>query len=155
MKQILVVVAAVLLLGACGQVQRHESLPEPGEKTETSAVPEESTVEEDAAEPTQEEINEQIKAEAVEIDFIKAQAAEYAKYARVKATGEVKLKDDLNFVLSTEEGDGHGLYDITYLNTTEVQFEDGDIVTVYGSYDGPDGREDLPIIRVTIIEPVE
>lgn len=144
MKKLSLLFAAMLVLAACGE----EEAAEP--------VEQEETVEETTDEPTQEELNAQMKEEAIEAEFTKANAEEYEVGTRLKATGEVSFMGDdqtfLEFTLTTEEGEGFGMYNITGVNTTETEIADGQVVTVYGAYDGKDEELGFPIISVTIVE---
>ena len=142
MKKILWLFLIATLLVACGNEEEPEV-------RETEPVENKQQ----ADEPTQEELNEQIKAEAIEVEFVKANAEEYEVGTRLKATGEVSFLDDITFTLTTEEGEGYGMYEIFYANTTEAEFKDGDTVTVYGAYDGKADDSGMPKIGVSIIEP--
>lgn len=147
MERIIGIIGMVLLLSACGS-------DEAG--TETGpAETEQQTSEQQTSEPTQEEINQQIKAEAVEIDFVEANGGGIEVGTRVKATGEVSFLDDLTFTLTTDEGEGFGMYEIQYANTTDAVFEDGDTVTVYGAFTGKAEGTGMPSISTPLIEPAE
>jgi hypothetical protein len=143
MKRLSLLLTGVLLLAACG------------EEEATEPVEVEGTVEDTAtSEPSQEELNTQLKEEATEIDFVQANAGEIEEGTKVKATGEVSnLVDDtlMEFTLTTEEGDGSGMYSVKGFNTTDAAIEEGQTVTVYGTYDGKDDSG-MPSIALTIIE---
>ena len=144
MKRLTVLLSIALLLAACSE----EASEEP--KAEDTAAETEAAVEE----PTQEDLNTQIKEEAVEIEFVKANADEVAEGTQVRATGEVSnLVNDtmIEFTLKTEEGEGFGMYSIKGFNTTEAEVQDGQTVTIYGTYSGKDDAS-MPAINVTIIE---
>ncbi|MFW5411610.1 hypothetical protein [Aerococcus urinaeequi] len=115
-----------------------------------------SAVESSSDEPSQDELNQQLKDKAIEIDFVTANAGKYEVGTKVKATGEVSLLNDdsimPSFDLTTESDDGYGLYYVKGFNTSDTEFSNGDIVTVYGTYDGKDEQTGGPKISVTYIE---
>lgn len=140
-----VLFALVLLMAACSE-----------EETEPAATQEEPETEE-AAGPSQEELNEQMKEEATEIDFVEANGGDLSPGTKVKATGEISALDPTglrggDFMLSVEEGDGFGVYSVTNLNTVEIPLEEGQTVTVYGTFDGAEEGTSMPMITATIIE---
>lgn len=140
MKKLSVILMAFLLLAACSD--------------EPTAEPEEVETVEDTDEPTQEELNAQLKEEATEIEFVKANGDEVEEGTKVKATGDISnLVDDtlMEFTLTTEEGEGSGMYSVKGFNTTEATVEEGQSVTVYGTYAGKDDMG-MPEISLTIIE---
>ena len=123
---------------------------------ETAQYNEDSYLEEKQAEEDkkQKEIAE-IKAEAVQADFVELNADEYAGLGeKVFASGEVtaitKYGAIGEFDLTTEEGDGYGMYRI--INATDVEIEEGDIIKVYGIVYLKDDTG-LPTISAYIIEP--
>lgn len=144
-KRLAVLFALVLLMAACSE-----------EETEPAATQEEIETEE-AAGPSQEELNEQMKEEAIEIDFVEANGGDLAEGTKVKATGELSALDPSglrggDFMLSVEEGDGFGVYDVSNFNTVEIPLEEGQTVTVYGTFAGPEEGTSMPMITATIIE---
>lgn len=145
MKRLIVILTAGILLAACG-----EGESAPVESQEVGSTEEKAA----ESEPTQEELNAQLKEEATEIDFVKANGDEVEEGTKVKATGEVSnLIDDtlMKFTLATEEGEGFGMYSVAGFNTTEADISDGQTVTIYGTYAGK-GDTGMPAINVTIIE---
>jgi hypothetical protein len=106
-------------------------------------------------EPTQEELNDKLKSEAVEASFVELNdpAAEINK--QVFAVGEVSVKHEDGifqvFDLSVKEGEGYGIYQVTdVLKVTD--YSDGDTVKVYGIYKGKDEATGMPMINSTVIE---
>ncbi|WP_212680074.1 hypothetical protein, partial [Salmonella enterica] len=81
--------------------------------SETTQSEEAKETSSDATEPSQEELNAEMKAEATKIDFVTANAGEYGEQDRLYAEGEVSslTKDTMDtFILTTEEGEGSGMY---------------------------------------------
>ena len=134
---------SALLLAACGD--------------EEDATPKEDTPVVETAgetnEPTQEELNAQLKEEATAIDFVAANGGEIAKNTKVKTTGVVKVISSEGvggeFMLTTTEGEGFGVYTIVNLSMTETA--EGNEVTIYGTFAGKDDAG-MPKIVATIIE---
>jgi hypothetical protein len=97
-------------------------------------------------EPTQEEINEKIKKEAVKADFVRLNGHESEpknKYLRVFIEGEISnvryeytdIDPFPHFLISQKEKDGYGLYHITNILNIK-NLKDGDKVKVYGVVEG-------------------
>ncbi len=110
-----------------------------------------------AVDPTQ-MIGEDPRPKAVEADFVKINAGEWeGKF--VKAVGEVsliKLKTDqiIIFDLTTQEGDGYGVYSVeAAFNVGEIERDiaEGDRVVVYGTVEKPNDLM-MPVIGASIIE---
>lgn len=147
MERIIGIIGMVLLLTACGS-------DEAGTETGPSET-EQQTSEQQTAGPTQEELNQQLKDEAVEIDFVEANGGGVEVGTKVKATGEVSFLNEFTFTLTTDEGEGSGMYEIQYVNTTDTVFEDGDTVTIYGAFTGKLESTGMPSISTSLIEPTE
>ncbi|MBS4188665.1 hypothetical protein KHA94_00325 [Bacillus sp. FJAT-49705] len=124
--------------------------------SEETTKPESEKLTEEAAskEPTQEELNEKLKSEAVKADFVKLNGDEAEKGLKVHAVGKVSViaEDGIfrTFTLTTEEGEGFGMYSILDV-LKETEYAEGDTVKVYGSYDGKDDLG-FPQINSTVIE---
>lgn len=110
-------------------------------------------------EPSQEELNGQLREEAIEANFVKINGDEVKEGTKLKVTGEITVLfdegvQDGNFTLTTDEPDGgHGMYSIINLNTVEqVDIVVGEEVIVYGAYSGRDDDTGMPVITATIIE---
>lgn len=134
---------SALLLAACGGEE--EGTP----KEDTPVV---ETARE-TNEPTQEELNAQLKEEATAIDFVAANGGEIAEKTKVTITGKVGtvMSEGVGgvFTVSTTEGDGAGMYTIENYSMTETA-EDAE-VTIYGTFDGKD-ESGIPQIVAIIIE---
>lgn len=134
---------SALLLAACGD----EEDAAPKEDTPVVETSRESN------EPTQEELNAQLKEEATAIGFVAANSGEIAENTKVTLKGEVKVIFSEGvagkFSLTTTEGERFGVYTIVNLSMTETA--EGDEVTIYGTFDGKD-ESGIPQIVATIIE---
>ncbi|UTR05438.1 hypothetical protein MM326_15175 [Alkalihalobacillus sp. LMS6] len=104
--------------------------------------------------PSQDELDQKMRDEAEEIDFVAANNGEYTGDEIIKASGKATVVvnsgvgDD--FLLSVEQGDGYGMYDVFILRT-DVDLNEGDEVTVYGSID-IESTEGLPRIIGVLFE---
>lgn len=150
MKRVLLL-GLILLLVACGS---DKADTEPIEQNGVEMASENDVVKN---EPTQEELNEQLKTEAMDADFVSINGDEVEEGAKLKVTGEISFVSGEgvrggNFTITTEEKDGHGMYNIINLNTADpVEIVEGIEVTVYGTYSGKD-ETGIPEITATIIE---
>lgn len=146
MKRLLLLLMAALLLAACGN-------DEPKKVEVDGPDNEKEVVEDTESKPTQDEINEKLKSEAVEYSFVEINGGEVKENEKVKLTGEVSLVMNESipgrFMLTTTEGDGFGMY--TIVNALSIDVEEGTNVTVYGSYAGVD-ETGMPEITSTVIE---
>lgn len=143
MKKLILLLA--IILGLTGCQSTNDTTTEPESKEESVKI-----------EPTQEELNAKLKAEAVKADFVEINV-DNPVGKKVFAEGEVTIltKGALDeFTLTTKEGDGYGIYQITLANTTEEDYSEGDIVRIYGTADGKD-ELGMPKILATIVEKVE
>lgn len=140
-KLIFTLIALLLFIAACNS---------DNDKPETSVEP-------TTNEPTQEELNEQLKEEAIEADIIQINGDEVEEGTKLKATGEISVyKEGLgplgkDFMLTTEEGNGHGIYQIINMDANDTTIQEEQTVTVYGTYYGKD-ESGTPQITVTVIE---
>lgn len=111
-------------------------------------------------EPTQEQLNETLKREAMKADFVELNVDEPPIGKKVFAEGKVDVLTVDNvmdeFFLTTREGDGYGMYKINLLKTTGFNFEysEGDQVRIYGGVTKKE-EDGTPQIIATIIEKVE
>lgn len=128
---------------------------------EEGLIPKSDKKKADKGEPTQEELDEKLKKEAVPIDWVKAVSDEIPEGTKVYGEGEVDDypidKDDVmqDFGLSIKYGeDEWGVFEVrtftTLPNVEEVQ--EGDIAKVYGTYAGKHEVTGLPLISATIVE---
>ncbi|SHI03251.1 hypothetical protein [Virgibacillus chiguensis] len=146
-----------ITLVACSNSETKEAKTEkeePKQEVEEKEEPEEN-------EPTQEELDEELKKEAVPIDWAKAVSDEIPKGTKVYGEGEVDKyssnESDVmqDFGLSIKYGeDEWGVFEVrtftTLPNVEEVQ--EGDIAKVYGTYAGKHEVTGLPLISATIVE---
>src|SRR5690625_4049844 len=119
------IILMVMLLSACGN----------DEEVNTESKEDESSVEQESNEPSQEELDEQLKEEATEADFVKVNGGEVEEGAKLFAEGEVSHADEeiiQQFTLTTKSGDGYGMYTV---KSIADEVSDGDQVKVYGTYD--------------------
>lgn len=127
--------------------------------TETDVVEQsddEVSKEESADEPTQEELNEQLKATAKKGDFVEMNAERVEEGERIYLEGEVSviLSEDKvmpEYSFTTKEGDGYGVYTIFDLSSNGVPNQ-GDKLKIYGTYSGRDEMYGGPKITVTVVE---
>ena len=121
------------------------------EKLSTKEV---TKTDEKSNEPSQDELDAQLKEDAVQADFVKLNSDEATKGEKVFAEGEITniSKEGVlgEFTLTTEEKDGSGMYMIKVL-AAEAEFTKGDQVKIFGI---TEGKDDLgfPIINATILE---
>jgi hypothetical protein len=117
----------------------------------TPVVPDEPGA---GAAQVQQDANMRLKQEAVKADFIKINGGEVADGAKLLLEGKVGVvmdEDGKQFSLSTDEGDGHGVYNIVDIGDSPGVTE-GDIVTIWGTYQGKDKNTGIPIIAAHIVE---
>lgn len=104
--------------------------------------------------PSQEELNEKLKQEAVQANYTELDSNNQPIGKKVYIDGEVGpgMKDVMDeFMLTSKEGDGFGVYKIQLFNTTETEYHKGDQVRVYGTVKGKDDSG-MPLISATILE---
>ena len=109
------------------------------------------TISEKESEESQEESDEKRKDESVPmvIDEVEEGESVHAK-GKVEGSGETVGIGD-TFILKTEEENEYGVF-LIYNLTTNEGIQDGDNITVYGTYDGEDEETGLHIINGTVIE---
>ncbi|MBM7717294.1 vacuolar-type H+-ATPase subunit I/STV1 [Bacillus thermophilus] len=147
-KFLLIFVVAFLVMVGCSSedsaAPKEESKPKEEKQTEE--------VEKDD-EPTQEELDQKLKEEAVEADFVELNVDNPPDGKKVKATGEVTLVHESGvggtFSLTTDEG----IYSIQNMSLEEV--EEGQEVTAYGTTSSEKAEDGSPQIVATIIEVVD
>jgi len=135
---LLIVLFSVSLLAACGG---NEKVSDQGEPKETATKEQE---------PTQDELNEQLKAEAVEANFVELNGDNAEENKKVFTAGEVTIinKEGSMGEFTLSDGDG-GMY--TIVNVLGTEISEGDQVKVYGPFTGKDDLG-FPTISATIIE---
>ena len=145
MRKYLIITLATILITACTPKEKKtvsSSNTNPGEQTEITK------------EPSQEELNAKLKMEAVQADFVELNIDSPPKGKKVYVDGEVSvlIKGPLDeFTITSKEGDGFGMYKIQLRNTTDVEYNNGDFVRVYGAVNDKD-ELGFPRIFGTIIE---
>ena len=106
-------------------------------------------------EPTQEELDSNLKKEAVEADFIKINGGEW-KNKKVFEQGKISnidVKDPMiTFSLTAKDKNGMAMYKIATFKTLPnvAKFNEGDIVKIYGTV-GEAGADGIPKIDATIV----
>lgn len=143
MRKLIFALFATLLLSACNQESTDQVVEETVEAEETVIN-----------EPSQDELNEQLKEEAVKADFVELNVDTPPDGKKVYIEGEVSLLtagtvDE--FVLTSEEETGKGMYKIEFADTTDVDYSEGDQVRVYGAVNGKD-EVGMPKVLATILE---
>lgn len=149
MKKILVSMLAILLVFALVACSNGDSEEKTTSKTE-EIVNKEST----EKGPSQQKLNEKLKKEAVKADFVELNVDNPPEGKKVYIDGEVSAlnKGPMDeFVLTSKEDKGNGMYMIKLANTTDVEFSEGDQVRVYGVVNGKDDTG-MPKVLATIIE---
>lgn len=143
-KRILLVVVILALMTVAGCSQP------------SSSAPVEPVQNEQPNEPSQEELNAQLKQRATKADFIELNGKNAPVGKSVYATGSVmsviKPGSLGEFMLSVEEGDGYGIYIIRNLDLGNSVDEENIQVTLWGSYYGKHEKLGGPVILATIIE---
>lgn len=140
MKKLLIAIVSLVIISGCSSEPKEtvKKVPEVSQKNN---------------EPTQDELNEKLKSEAVRADFVELNGGKAEMNKRVFAVGEVTIviKEGSmgEFTLTTVDGDGYGMYTVKNVLGTEVN--EGDQVKVYGPFTGKDDLG-FPTISATIIE---
>lgn len=160
MKKLLTVITlgvVAVSLVACGGGETKEASGNTGATTgamaaTTGAVTQDNT-------KSREEMNAQLKTEAVEADFVKINGGEWEdKSVFVEATVNVaNHNDSLKSILhvSKKTNAGYESYDISVFNTIVpdiVNIKDGDKIKAYGIVDKK--GDGAPVILATIVEKV-
>ncbi|PFC85188.1 DNA-binding protein [Bacillus anthracis] len=114
--------------------------------------------------PSQKEINDTFKKEAVKGDFIEFNSDTPPKDKKVFFEGKIdkllsavekELKTSDYFMLKTEENDGIGVFKVLNAdidNTNKEHFKEGDTVRVYGKFMEKDALTGMPTIASPLIE---
>ncbi|MFD0827582.1 hypothetical protein ACT8ZR_18295 [Neobacillus sp. M.A.Huq-85] len=131
-------------------------------KTEQKDTPVVKTAQEKKDEPTQQELNDKLKSEAVQADFVELNVDNPPLRKKVYIDGKVSVltKGVLDeFTITSKEGNGYGMYHVTLFNTTDTKYSEGDQVRIYGTVGGLNsgkevGKDDSGMIMIiaTIIE---
>jgi len=106
--------------------------------------------------PTQEELNIQLKEEAIEADFVNINGDKVEKGTKLHLKGEVSVIDSIEslgkFSITTKENDGFGMYDIINFTGEKLNIKEGDIIEVWGVYNVKDENTGMPTISMTVYE---
>ena len=108
---------------------------------------------------SQEELNIRLKKEAVKAEFIELNSnskSNINKKVYLEGTVGTILKDGVlgEFSVNTKEENGYGIYTILNMHTTEKEtLKQGDIIKIYGVYDGKE-KDNIPKITAIIIEKI-
>jgi hypothetical protein len=110
---------------------------------------------ESESEPSQEELDNKLKKEAVEVDFVTANADQYEEGTKLFAKGTVEsiIDDGSAFptiLFSTKSGDGYGMYEVQIFDL-DAELKVGDEITIYGIYKGNNDMS-MPILQSSYIE---
>lgn len=146
-KAFVIILTTSFLLIACGG----------NEETAKEEKPKEEVVEDQKTndDQSQEELNTQLKQEATKADFVELNVDNPPEGKKVFIDGEVSslIRDDSinEFILTSKENDGYGMYKIILVNSSDADFNEGDQVRIYG---GVKGKDDIgtPEILASILE---
>ena len=147
MKKIILMSSFLLLLGDCSS--NTETTKEEKSKKEISTEQQENK-----NDMTQEELNEQLKKEATRADIVEINVKNPPIGKKVYIDGEVDVLTEGaidEFLITSKESKGLGVYKIKLFNTPDVEFKEGDQVRIYGRITGKD-ETDTPEISATILE---
>lgn len=145
--------AIAFSLAACGSQ----------DKTATEA----NTPKQEEKKPSQKEINETFKKEAVKGDFVEFNSDNpptdkkvffEGKIDKLLSAVEKELKTSDYFMLKTEENGGIGVFKVLNAdidNTNKEHFKEGDTVRVYGKFMEKDALTGMPTIASPLIERVQ
>lgn len=147
MKKILfMLVAVMLLLVGCGG----EDSSEHKENDKQDA----STEQQENNKPTQEELDAKLKKEAIEADFVAINGGEVEDGTKLYADGTVDLILEEGAIDTFSFSTDDGLYTVKSLDIDSTVSE-GDFIRVYGTYAGKEEGTGIPLLSVTVIEPIE
>lgn len=136
------ILGGVLILSACG----NEAVETDGDPTPVKETSDQQ--------PTQDELNEQLKKEAKTYSFAEINANEVQKNSKIIVEGAITGGSfgigDKFYIESND-----GVYDVVNFNTTDTTFTTNDYVKIYGAYNGKDETTDIPIITSTIVEVIK
>ncbi|MFO1445998.1 hypothetical protein KDN24_22900 [Bacillus sp. Bva_UNVM-123] len=148
MKKLLFVFLSTMFLFGCSSEETTKQKKE--EPTQEDSKNEETN----KVEATQEELNEKLKSEAVQANFVELNDPAAEENKKVFAEGEVSVISETGpfktFNLTTNQGDGFGIYSIVDILEDE-EYQEGDIVKIYGTFKGKNNLG-MPEITSTVIE---
>jgi len=141
------ILIAALLLSACSSEEEVTKKSEPADETNI----EQQVNNEDLS---QEEVNEKLKEEATRADIVEINVENPPIGKKVYIDGEVDVLTEGvvdEFLITSKESKGYGVYKVKLINTTDEDFKEGDQVRVYGGITGKD-ETDTPEILASILE---
>lgn len=133
------------MLAACGSDEAEE---------DDNNLIDEELAESTENEPTQEELDAQLKEEAIEADFVAINGDEVEDGTKLYADGTVDLILEEGVIDKFSFSTDGGIYTIISLDT-DTEVSEGDFVRVYGTYAGKEEGTGIPMLSVTVIEPGE
>ena len=105
-------------------------------------------------EPTQEELNESLKEEAIEADYAKIENDEVEEGTKLTVRGEVIGVEKEGSMKAFVIGASDGAYMVQNMATNDVRdVREGDYVQIWGVYDGK--SSEAPTMTTTIVEIIE
>lgn len=143
-----IILLAALLLSACGS---EEEITKESVRNEVQTNVEPQVSNEDL---TQGELNEKLKEESTRADIVEINVENPPIGKKVYIDGEVDVltEGDIDeFLITSKESKGYGVYKVKLINTTDEDFKEGDQVRVYGAITGKD-EIDTPEILATVLE---
>ncbi|PGC72641.1 DNA-binding protein [Bacillus wiedmannii] len=126
-----------------------------------------NTPKQEEKKPSQKEINESFKKEAVKGEFVEFNSDNppadkkvffEGKIDKLLSAVEKELKTSDYFMLKTEENGGIGVFKVLNAdidNTNKEHFKEGDTVRVYGKFMEKDALTGMPTIASPLIERVQ
>ncbi|WP_182101807.1 hypothetical protein [Niallia taxi] len=143
-----IILLAALLLSACGS---EEEITKESVRNEVQTNVEPQVSNEDL---TQGELNEKLKEESTRADIVEINVENPPIGKKVYIDGEVDVltEGDIDeFLITSKESKGYGVYKVKLINTTDEDFKEGDQVRVYGAITGKD-EIDTPEILATVLD---
>ncbi|WP_082232688.1 hypothetical protein [Halobacillus massiliensis] len=107
--------------------------------------------------PTQQELDEQLRKEAMAVDYVTVSGGEVEVGEKISISGAITAEetseDKSSYVVTTEEEGGYGTYNVENIDP-DANYETGEIVEVYGTFQGTDDAG-TPIIESPVIDSVK
>ncbi|MCQ6275740.1 hypothetical protein JMM81_12315 [Bacillus sp. V3B] len=139
MKKILILLLAALFLTACGSNEESSAPIDEPKQVEESIEKSKYAIENEGL--SQAELNEKIKTEAVQANFVELSKGNTEVGKRLFVVGKVvSFWQDTAFkkiFIETEEAEGFGAYYISDI-FEDADYIEGDIIKAYGAYEGID-----------------
>jgi len=137
----------LLLLGACSSNEETTKKEKPKEEVNVKS-------QKTNDDKSQEELNTQLKEEATRADIVELNVDNPPIGKKVFIDGKVDVLTDGDieeFIITSKESNGNGVYKVKLINTTDVDFSEGDQVRIYGGVTGKD-ETGIPEILASILE---